>query len=119
MTAVDRSGETPQAAEASLPRASTVSTVRGRDPQTACRASRVPSPTSAKGSSATEESGETARAPRARAEAAAGAEADPLKESGAQTILGVRAEGACVVEASSLMHYFNLIVGSGLYRRPE
>src|SRR5699024_12587514 len=96
MTAVDPSGETPKAAEAGLPRASTVSTVRGRVPQTANSAARVPSPPSAKGSSATEESGKTARAPRARAEAAAGAEADPLKESGAQTILGVRAEGAWV-----------------------
>src|SRR5699024_1371582 len=97
MTAVDPSGETPKAAEAGLPRASTVSTVGGGAPPTASSASRVPSPPSAEGRSRAEESGKTARAPRARAEAAAGAEADPLKEAGAQTILGVRAEGACVV----------------------
>jgi hypothetical protein len=61
--------------------------------------------------------GKTARAPRARAAAAAGADAEPLKESGAQTIRGRHAEPAgaevpCIGELK-LIPSFNLIVGSG------
>ncbi|SIH09934.1 Uncharacterised protein [Mycobacteroides abscessus subsp. abscessus] len=82
------------------PSASTTSTVRAGVPQTASSASSVPSPPSAKGSCVIRALGKAWAAPRASAAAAAGAPAEPLKESGAQTMTG----------ASSLMSTFNLTV---------